>query len=171
MIAQTALAGLVLALGAPGAEGVAPLSRSAVVPGDRLQLRLEAALLQHEALSAAAEAANDRTPPPCLGDVCQPRVSVPGFEPRSLRAHRTELVVLALTRAHIEPLASIAWALTATGLRLDWTPVAVDGRHSGGHGWGSVFLRLRLRLDADNRPVFAPRPAERGQRPARRSST
>jgi hypothetical protein len=158
MIAQTVLAGLVLALGAPGSERVAQLSRSAVISRAGLQVHLAEALLRHEALAVAPEAVRDGTPPPCLGDVCQPRVSVPGFEPRYPRAHRSELFVLALTRAHAEPFASVARALAATGLRLDWTPVALASPGSGAHGWGSVFLRLRLRLDADNRPVFVPRP-------------
>jgi hypothetical protein len=111
------------------------------------------------------------TPPPCLGDVCQPRVSVPGYEPRYGRAHRSELFVMALERAHLEPFATIGWALVATGLRFDYTPVVFDGPNSGGHGWGSVFLRLRVRMDADNVPVFPRRPGHGDQRPARRSST
>jgi hypothetical protein len=96
--------------------------------------------------------------PVCSGDVCQPTISVPGFEPSYGRAHRSEAFVALLTRAHIEPIATMAWALVATGLRFDYSPVAFDGPNSGGRGWGSVFLRLRLRIDAQGGVVIPPRP-------------
>jgi hypothetical protein len=96
--------------------------------------------------------------PVCSFDVCAPVVSVPGFEPSFGRAHRSEAFVALLTKANIEPVATIAWALVATGLRFDWSPPAFDGPNAGGHGWGSVMLRLRLRLDADSRVVVPPRP-------------
>jgi hypothetical protein len=149
---------LALALGAPTASGVAELSRTALRPHPDLALRLGGGVPADEPFAAASERRRDQGPPPCLGEICQPRVSVPGFDPSYSRPHRSELFVLALTRAHVEPIATIAWALASTGLRLDWTPVAMDGPNSGGHGWGSVFVRLRLRLDADNVPVFGPRP-------------
>jgi hypothetical protein len=154
-----ALLALALALGPPPAPGMAELSRAAFRRSPDLALHLPGGESFEEALATPVGPRRDRSrPPPCLGEVCQPRVSVPGFEPGYGRAHRSELFVLALTRAHVEPLATIAWALTATGLRLDWTPVAFDGPNAGGHGWGSVFLRLRLRIDAENVPVFVPRP-------------
>ncbi len=154
-----ALLALALAIGPRPAPGVAELSRTAFQRSPDLVLHLHAGLPFEDALAAPAEARRGRSrPPPCLGEICQPRVAVPGFEPRYGRAHRSELFVLALTRAHVEPIATIAWALAATGLRFDWTPVAFDGPNAGGHGWGSVFLRLRLRLDAENVPVFVPRP-------------
>jgi len=159
MLSLAACLALALGAPAPSASGVAALSRTALRPHADLALRLRAGPLSGGALAAAPGARRGADgPPPCLGDVCQPRVSVPGYDPGYSRPHRSELFVLALTRAHIEPIATIAWALASTGLRFDWTPVAMDGPNSGGHGWGSVFLRLRLRLDADNVPVFAPRP-------------
>jgi hypothetical protein len=158
MLAAPLAACLAIALGAPTASGVAALSHAALRPHADLALRLRGFAPAEGPLAGVAREAGTDGPPPCLGDVCQPRVSVPGFEPTYHRAHRSELFVLALTRAHVEPVATIAWALASTGLRLDWTPVAMDGPNSGGHGWGSVFLRLRLRLDADNVPVFLPRP-------------
>lgn len=100
----------------------------------------------------------DGAPPPCLGDVCQPRVSVPGYEPRYGRSRRTELVALALERARLEPFATIGWALVTTGIRLDYTPAAFEGPNSGARGWGVVFLRFRLRMDAHNALVFPSRP-------------
>jgi hypothetical protein len=159
MLATPLAACLALALGAPTASGMAELSRTALRPHPDLALRLRALGSAGEPFAPVADGRGDAAvPPPCLGDVCQPRVAVPGFEPSYSRPHRSELFVLALTRARVEPIATIAWALASTGLRLDWTPVAMDGPNSGGHGWGSVFLRLRLRLGADNLPVFGPRP-------------
>jgi hypothetical protein len=157
MLADALALGVALTIGAPPATGVAELSRTALRPQGDLAFRLRAGAGAEGPLAVPAEP-RGREAPPCLGDVCQPRVAVPGFEPRYGRARRSELLVLALTRARVEPLASIAWALTATGLRLDWTPAALDGPSAGGHGWGSVFLRLRLRLDAENQPVFVQRP-------------
>jgi hypothetical protein len=78
------------------------------------------------------------------------------MEPSFERVRRTELILALLDRAQIEPLATITWALVATGLRLDYTPRALDA-HPGGGGWGSVFVRLRLRLDADNVPALPSR--------------
>jgi hypothetical protein len=102
--------------------------------------------------------ATDASAPVCSGDVCQPVVVVPGYEPRYGRVHRSEAFVALLTRARLEPIATIAWALVSTGVRFDYTPVVFDGPNSGGHGWGSVFLRVRLRLNAYNTPVIPPRP-------------
>jgi len=151
-------AALALALGAPSAAQVAELSRGAFHRPD-LALHLgvpypDGSLLELDVPRARREG----RPPPCLGDVCQPVVSVPGYEPRYGRPHRSELFVALLTRAHIEPIATIAWALVATGVRFDYTPVVFDGPNSGGHGWGSVWLRLRLRLDAHGLPVVPARP-------------
>jgi hypothetical protein len=101
-------------------------------------------------------------PPACLGDVCQPAVAIPGMEPIFGRVHRTELVLALLDRANVEPLATITWALVATGVRFDYTPQALDARPSSG-GWGSVFVRLRLRLDADNVPTLPSRSAGRAR--------
>lgn len=99
--------------------------------------------------------------PACSGDICQPRVAVPGFEPRlSIRGKRTELVVKLLGRARVEPIATLVWALAATGLRVDFTPASFDsGSLSSGHGgWGHLQVLLRWRLDADNGPVWPERP-------------
>jgi hypothetical protein len=97
--------------------------------------------------------------PPCVADVCQPRVAVPGMQPILSRPSRTELAVVYLERARFEPLATIGWALVSTGLRLDYTPPVLDGASRAPGGWGSVFLRVKFRLDADNEPVFPRRHA------------
>lgn len=153
VLAAFASAGLVaaLSLGASPYATVEDLSRAVI-----------ASHAEDEGRSFASDAGTirpeRRVPPPCLGDVCQPRVSVPGYEPRYLRPSRTEFTALALERAHLEPFATIGWVLVETGIRLDYTPVVFDGPNSGGHGWGAALLRLRLRLDAHNRLVFARRP-------------
>lgn len=153
------LATFALLLGAPSATPVAELSRASLHRAPDLTLHLGAAALHDAGLAAMGGRAPDSTPPPCLGDVCQPVVSVPGFEPRYGRAHRSELFVLALERARVEPLATVAWALVATGLRFDWSPPVFDGQNVEAHGWGSVMLRLRVRIDATNHLVFPRRPS------------
>lgn len=99
-------------------------------------------------------------PPACIGDVCQPRVSVPGYEPRlSIRGKRTELAAHLLDRANLEPLASISHFLVTTGLRLDLTLAALNRNNptmpSSGAGWGQVQLTLRWRIDALGKPSWA----------------
>lgn len=107
-----------------------------------------------------APAKTDAEPPPCVADYCQVRVEVPGMPTNFGRPHRSELFVALLDRAGIEPFATIAWAFVATGFRVDWAPPAFEGTdpataHSG--GWGSVFVRLRLRIDPMNHLVFPER--------------
>ncbi len=92
-----------------------------------------------------------QAPPPCAGDVCQPAVEVPGVELRPSRPSRNELVLGYLSRAHVEPFATVLRAIVESGLNLDYTPPMFDG---GIRGWGSVMLRLKWRLDARNAPVF-----------------
>lgn len=107
-------------------------------------------------------------PPPCVADVCQARVDVPGFGPAFGKAHKSELFVALLDRARLEPFASIAWTFVVTGLRVDWTPANLDaGLGATRGGWGNVFVRLRLRIDALNRVVIP----ERSRVPATRFGT
>jgi hypothetical protein len=152
---------IAVALGTAGESG----ARSLVGPlrSPDLAVRL-VAVASHDSgvASPVAPAVSADAPPPCKGDVCQPVVSVPGFEPRYERVHRSELFVAALDRAHVEPFASLAWGFVRTGLRVDWSPSAADSSNAGAGGWGSVMLRLRLRLDATNHLVFPQRSARRG---------
>ncbi len=160
----TALA-TALALARPGMVPFSNLSRTVLRgpdlalhladPRDQARSRGTPALMLDE--PPARDVARSGAPA-CAGDVCQPAVAVPGYEPSYGRVHRSEAVVAVLAHAHVEPLATMGWALVATGLRFDYTPVAFDGPSSGGHGWGSVWLRLRVRLDARNAPVFPERP-------------
>jgi hypothetical protein len=107
--------------------------------------------------------------PPCLGDVCQPRVSVPGFDPSYQRPSRTDLALSYLDRVRLEPFATIAWALLATGLRLEYNPPLFDGATQAPAGWGSIFVRVKFRVDAENHPVVPKRP--RDQRPSVRGDS
>jgi hypothetical protein len=145
-----------LAVGAAPAGAVAARSAVGFPRAPDLAVRLAVEALGGPGTASLGAAPGDArpAPPPCTGDVCQPVVSVPGFEPRYGRVHRSELFVAALERAHVEPLASLAWAFVSTGLRLDWTPRALDGPNVDARGWGSVMLRLRVRLDAGNHLVF-----------------
>ncbi|HEY7724569.1 MAG TPA: hypothetical protein VH880_04500, partial [Anaeromyxobacteraceae bacterium] len=128
-------------------------------------LRLEAARGPAEpaAPPARLEAASDprreaaAPPAPCAGDVCQPRVSVPGYEPRfSTSGLRTRLTVSALDALRIEPVATVARWLEATGVRLDYTPAALDAAQNPGTPGASHFkVLMRVRLDAWGTPVWA----------------
>jgi hypothetical protein len=101
--------------------------------------------------------------------VCQVRVEVPGFATSFGRPSKTELATVLLGRSRLEPFASIAALLLATGLRLDWSPpVAAAGDPGAGARWGRIFVRLKLRMDAMNRPVV---PDARRARAARKRVT
>ena len=166
---------LASALAAALVTGFSARASPPPLPGRRagpdLEIRARAAV-PVSSLSAPASPGSGgaASPPPCLGDVCQPRVSVPGFDPKFSRPSRTELAAVYLERARLEPFATMAWLLLATGLRFDYNPPAFDGPSQAPTSWGSVFVRVKFRIDADNVPVIPAR--SRGdQRPARRSST
>ena len=98
--------------------------------------------------------------PPCVADVCQPRVAVPGCGRTRLRIRgkRTELAMKLLDRARLEPVASVVRFLAASGLRLDYTPAQFENAvDTGRGGWGHVQLLLRWRIDAWNEPVWPAR--------------
>jgi hypothetical protein len=95
--------------------------------------------------------------------VCQPRVAVPGQDPRfSTRGRRTDLALSMLQRTHVAGVASMARLLARTGLRLDYSPARLDpARGLERNGWGEVHFGVRWRLDATNRPVWAATPPPR----------
>jgi hypothetical protein len=145
---------------------VAVLAGSASSPSDALRSidrrvvasSASVAALAGPPFSARTARAEASAPPPCLGDVCQPRVAVPGYEPRlSTRGKRTELAAHLLDRANLEPLASVSHFLVVTGIRLDVTPAALDRSTltNGSAGRGHVQLMLRWRIDAFGKPVWA----------------
>jgi hypothetical protein len=58
--------------------------------------------------------------PPCAGDVCQPVVAVPGFEPRwDGRGRRTELFLSMLARVDLGAATSVARWIAGTGVSVD----------------------------------------------------
>lgn len=123
---------------------------------DRPAMTSFAAFEAMRAPLATAAGAADGGAPACVGDVCQPRVAVPGYEPKlSSRGKRTELAAHLLDRAHLEPLASISHFLVATGLRFEFTPAALDRSTPRAGGWGRAQLSLRWRVDASLHPVWS----------------
>jgi hypothetical protein len=103
------------------------------------------------------EAGEPAGPPPCIGDVCQPRVSVPGFEPRiDPRGRRTGLLVSALERMDAGFLAVIARSVATAGLRVDYRPPQTEPTVPGRPNNGRLDVHLRWRLDAWHGPVWRP---------------
>jgi hypothetical protein len=107
-----------------------------------------------------ADLSREQGPPSCSGEVCQPRVAVPGQDPRfSTRGRRTDLALSMLQRTRIDPVVAMARLLAVTGLRLDYSPAHLDpGRGLARNGWGEVMFGVRWRLDAANRPEWATPP-------------
>lgn len=148
MISAFATAGLVAvfttgALPPPGVPARAPDLAIHAAPSSR-----------EAALDVGARPEGDAPPPACLGELCQPRVSVPGHELKFARPSRTELAAVYLERANLEPFATVAWLLLASGLRFDYTPPEFGGPSQAPTRWGSVFVRVKFRVDADNVPVI-----------------
>ncbi len=98
------------------------------------------------------------SPPPCLGDVCQPQVSVPGYAPAyRIRGARTRLTLEALDRLRLEPVATVAWWIAVTGVSFDYTPAAMDAAASGGTGVARGRITLAWHIDAWGSPTFGER--------------
>ncbi len=90
--------------------------------------------------------------PVCSGDLCQAAVSVPGvsLDYGSSRGARSDMFALLLSRAPVEPFATVGRVLVVSGVRLDFAPAFLEPPGSGAHGWGNLQVRVRLRLDAEN---------------------
>jgi hypothetical protein len=163
VLSALAAAGLaaVMAAGPPSAPPGA--SREGLLRAPDLGIRSWPGAPAVAAAGVARPGSDGAAAPPCLGDVCQPRVSVPGFEPRFSRPSRTELALAYLDRVRLEPFATIAWALVWSGLRLDYSPPVFEGSSQAPAGWGTVFLRVKFRVDASNVPVV---PARHPRSPA-----
>jgi hypothetical protein len=132
------------------------------LPGLREAARQAAAGQGASPAPVATPAGSDsgaQAPPPCLGDVCQPQVAVPGYEPQfSKRGLRTQLTLEALDALSLEPVATVAWWLAATGVRLDYTPAALDAAaNGGGVGVAHFQVLLRWRIDAWGSPAWLQR--------------
>ncbi|HEU4383262.1 MAG TPA: hypothetical protein VFR85_07115 [Anaeromyxobacteraceae bacterium] len=115
--------------------------------------------VQPAPLAAPAGVDKGDGPPPCAGDVCEPQVAVPGYEPQfSIRGARTQLALQALDAVQLEPVATAAWWLAATGVRLDYTPAAMDAAaNGGGEGVAHFQVLFRWRIDAFGRPAWLER--------------
>jgi hypothetical protein len=165
MVASSALLAMIagvaaLATAAPSTPDVLARWRSGeAVPHLEVRLTLEGAG-RPLALADGPAGAREHAPPPCIPELCPARVEIPGVQVRTARPSRTELFATLLDRAGVEPFATIAWAFVATGVRVDWSPPTYDaGDPAAAHGggWGSLFVRLKLRIDATNRPTIPPR--------------
>src|SRR5512136_3028214 len=90
-------------------------------PGDVAVGALDGALTEVSLRAHAAE--SPWTPPACIGDTCQPVVSVPGFEPRiDVRGKRTEFFVSTLERMDAGLVAVVARSMSTAGVRLEFSP-------------------------------------------------
>ena len=78
--------------------------------------------------------------PVCAGDVCQPLVDVPGYR-TTFRGSRTDAVLALLSESRLSALSRVARFVSASNVRLDYSPGAPDGYH----GWGRVVVSLRWR--------------------------
>jgi hypothetical protein len=114
-----------------------------------------AGLLDAAALRAAP-GSTPWSPPPCIGDTCQPRVSIPGYEPRiDLRGKRTEFFVSTLERLDVGAVTSVARSIALSGVRLDYQPPQAQDPAPGRGGAGRFALMVRWRLDSWLAPVWA----------------
>lgn len=89
-----------------------------------------------------------RRPPVCAGDVCQPRVAVPGLEPSFRSGSRTDAVLAMLAGSPFHAVSRVA--RTISNVRLDYSPA---NNAAGDRGWGKVVVSLRWRIDASGAPA------------------
>ena len=91
----------------------------------------------------------DRVPPACSGDFCQPQVALPGYRPRfTARTTRVQTTFKALDAAGLEPAATLAWWFAGTGLRFERTSASMDAAANGGIGLGYFQVVMSHRIDA-----------------------
>jgi hypothetical protein len=95
--------------------------------------------------------------PPCIGNTCQPRVSipVPGFETRiDMRGTGAAVIASTLERANAGVLATVARAMATSGVRLEYQPPLGQDALPKHSNLGALSVMVRWRLDAWNGPVF-----------------
>jgi hypothetical protein len=97
----------------------------------------------------AGEVRRRRAAPVCAGEVCQPRVAVPGHDP-AFRGGRTDVVLALLSRSPLRPVSQVARYVAGSNVRVDFSPGLGQ---SNERGWGRLVVSLRWRLDASNTPV------------------
>jgi hypothetical protein len=117
---------------------------------------------------ALASAARDAGPTMPVTFGCPPEVCIEPLHPLLLgadrpppRIKRSELVLRLLERTRVEPISSVASALSAMPLRIDWRPAIAeegfDAKSADRRGFGRLFVSLQFRLDANNLPVVPER--------------
>ena len=94
--------------------------------------------------------------PACRAEFCQPRVTIPGREQAiDTRGKRTELALAAIDRLRLGTVSSIARAVNAAGVQVDYRPPQLEAATGGrGGGLGKLNVGLRWRLDAWSGPVW-----------------
>lgn len=100
----------------------------------------------------AGGARSRRGAPACAGEVCQPRVAVPGHDPQ-FRGGRTDVVLALLARSPLRPMSKVARYVASSNVRVDFSPSLGQ---SSERGWGRLVVSLRWRLDANNARVTRP---------------
>ncbi len=102
-----------------------------------------------------AQAPRETGNPPCVGEVCQPRVAIPGHEPVFELRGGNGFFLLAAERFQLGPIVPVARALTASGLRVEYRAprTGLPGSPSGGRG--ALTVGFRWRLGAWNEPPWA----------------
>lgn len=160
MISAAAL--VVLAAHAVPAEAPLPALQSLAtgalaVPAALRPLRLVAPSGASLLGAGAVPLASGGGAPACLGDVCQPRVSVPGYDPRyDFKGRRTDLALDYVRKLGPGPIAAVAAAVARIGVRVAFDPTRFEPGHAplAHAGWGRFEVLVRWRLDALNAPVF-----------------
>jgi hypothetical protein len=146
------IAALCAALGTNAGPSPAPSSATSLAgtPGSLVAARKLAGTTDAPWMRAKATQASSS----CVAELCAPRVTIPGMQPVVVRPSRTELAVHYLGRTNLTFLSSVARGLLTTGLRLEYTPPVLAGPSSAPTRWGTVFLRVRFRVDATNVPMI-----------------
>lgn len=103
-----------------------------------------------------AEASGGADNPACRAEFCQPRVSIPGREQAiDTRGKRTELALAAIDGLRIGTVSTIARAINASGVQVDYRPPQLEAATGGrGGGLGKLNVGIRWRLDAWSGPVW-----------------
>jgi len=109
-----------------------------------------------ESALRTAVAADPWSAPPCIGDTCQPPVSIPGWhEPKiDMRGKRTEFFVSALEHMNAGFVATVARSMATTGIRLEYRPPQAQDAIPGHRNPGRIELMVRWRLDSWHGPVW-----------------
>ena len=102
-----------------------------------------------------AEAGGGGENPACRAEFCQPRVSIPGREPEfDTRGKRTELALATIDGLRIGVISTVARAVNAAGVQIDYQPGLLDSQNAGRGWFGKLNVGVRWRLDAWNGPVW-----------------